>query len=98
MSRQFYSSNKILEIKTYAFGLLCECRQYTLPLYRYTQEVYVKTLMEPNGHQRTKKKDYILQESNELKLLNDEEVDPWTAWAYKPRTITLLLLGACLLM
>lgn len=26
------------------------------------------------------------------------ELDPWTAWAYKPRTVTLLLLGACLLM
>ena len=28
----------------------------------------------------------------------DEELDPWTAWAYKPRTVTLLLIGACFLM
>ncbi|GAB2280019.1 heat shock protein Pss1 [Dionaea muscipula] len=26
------------------------------------------------------------------------ELDPWTAWAYKPRTITLLFIGACFLM
>lgn len=27
-----------------------------------------------------------------------EEYDPWTAWLYKPRTISLLLVGACLLI
>jgi phosphatidylserine synthase 2 len=27
-----------------------------------------------------------------------EEYDPWTAWLYKPRTISVLLVGACLLM
>ena len=26
------------------------------------------------------------------------DVDPWTAWAYKPRTISLLLMGTCFLM
>jgi phosphatidylserine synthase 2 len=26
------------------------------------------------------------------------DVDPWTAWAYKPRMISLLLTGTCLLM
>jgi hypothetical protein len=26
------------------------------------------------------------------------EVDPWTAWIYKPHTISLLLCGTCLLM
>ncbi|XP_078428378.1 phosphatidyl serine synthase family protein isoform X2 [Wolffia australiana] len=26
------------------------------------------------------------------------DLDPWTAWAYTPRTVTLLLLGACLLI
>ena len=28
----------------------------------------------------------------------DDELDPWTAWAYRPRTITLLFMGACFLM
>ncbi|KAI4385913.1 hypothetical protein MLD38_003901 [Melastoma candidum] len=28
----------------------------------------------------------------------DDDFDPWTAWAYKPRTISLLLIGACLLI
>ncbi|KMT19495.1 hypothetical protein BVRB_1g011180 isoform C [Beta vulgaris subsp. vulgaris] len=28
----------------------------------------------------------------------DDELDPWTAWAYKPRTITLLFIGACFLI
>ena len=27
-----------------------------------------------------------------------EEYDPWTAWLYKPHTISVLLVGACLLM
>ncbi|XP_049932318.1 CDP-diacylglycerol--serine O-phosphatidyltransferase 1-like isoform X1 [Nymphaea colorata] len=26
------------------------------------------------------------------------DIDPWTAWAYRPHTVTLLLLGACLLI
>ncbi|CAD6232441.1 unnamed protein product [Miscanthus lutarioriparius] len=26
------------------------------------------------------------------------DVDPWTAWAYKPRTISLLLMGTCFLI
>lgn len=29
---------------------------------------------------------------------NIGDVDPWTAWMYKPRTISLLLCGTCLLM
>lgn len=28
----------------------------------------------------------------------EDDHDPWTAWAYKPRTITLLLIGACFLV
>ncbi|CAA6673125.1 unnamed protein product [Spirodela intermedia] len=36
---------------------------------------------------------------SEVKAMDDaDELDPWTAWAYKPRTVTLLLLGACLLI
>jgi len=27
-----------------------------------------------------------------------EEYDPWTEWLYKPHTISVLLVGACLLM
>ncbi|XP_006646210.1 CDP-diacylglycerol--serine O-phosphatidyltransferase 2-like isoform X2 [Oryza brachyantha] len=27
-----------------------------------------------------------------------EEYDPWTAWLYKPRTVSVLLVGACLLV
>lgn len=30
--------------------------------------------------------------------INIGVVDPWTAWMYKPRTISLLLCGTCLLM
>ncbi|CAN7064003.1 unnamed protein product [Brassica oleracea var. botrytis] len=49
--------------------------------------------MEPNGYMK------------ETKRMNggggdvaESELDPWTAWAYKPRTISLLLIGACLLI
>ena len=36
---------------------------------------------------------------SEVKVANyAEDFDPWTAWAYTPRTITLLFLGAFLLM
>lgn len=41
--------------------------------------------------------DHIVRENSHLKSLNDE-FDPWTAWAYRPHTISLLLFGACLLM
>ena len=30
--------------------------------------------------------------------IDEKDLDPWTAWAYKPRTLTVLLLGACLLV
>ncbi|KAJ7299391.1 hypothetical protein O6H91_Y237400 [Diphasiastrum complanatum] len=26
------------------------------------------------------------------------DIDPWTAWAYQPRTVSFLLVGACLLI
>lgn len=55
--------------------------------------------MEPNGHRKSNKKNYVTLQNGGLSTLNiDDELDPWTAWAYKPRTITLLLIGACLLM
>lgn len=39
------------------------------------------------------------KENGDVAISNsDEELDPWTAWAYKPRTVTLLFVGACFLM
>ncbi|KAH0913154.1 hypothetical protein HID58_036475 [Brassica napus] len=49
--------------------------------------------MEPNG--------YMKEETKRMNGGGDvaeSELDPWTAWAYKPRTISLLLIGACLLI
>ncbi|CAL9114144.1 unnamed protein product [Musa textilis] len=55
--------------------------------------------MEANGLDRTTRRDYIAREDNDAESLNGfGEFDPWTAWAYKPRTISLLLIGACLLV
>lgn len=57
--------------------------------------------MESSSHKRVKRKDNLVKEngnSHDDPSNVDEEFDPWTAWAYKPRTITLLLIGACLLM
>jgi hypothetical protein len=48
------------------------------------------------------------EEEEELMLVREDseskawsimrDLDPWTAWLYKPRTITFLLVGACLLV
>ncbi|XP_026656775.1 CDP-diacylglycerol--serine O-phosphatidyltransferase 1 isoform X5 [Phoenix dactylifera] len=55
--------------------------------------------MEVNGQRKARRKDYISREDNNANCLNDfGEFDPWTAWAYKPRTISLLLIGTCLLV
>ena len=56
--------------------------------------------MESNGHRRVRRHDYVVKENGDSHMPNvdDDEHDPWTAWAYKPRTITLLLIGACFLM
>ncbi|XP_068637671.1 CDP-diacylglycerol--serine O-phosphatidyltransferase 1-like isoform X2 [Aristolochia californica] len=55
--------------------------------------------MEPNGHRKMRRRDTVCQEHRDFTWLKDvEELDPWTAWAYKPHTITLLLIGACLLI
>nr|XP_043638593.1 CDP-diacylglycerol--serine O-phosphatidyltransferase 1-like [Erigeron canadensis] len=48
--------------------------------------------MECNERKRGRRKDYVAQQSY------DDELDPWTAWAYKPRTITLLFIGSCFLI
>lgn len=55
--------------------------------------------MEVNGLQQINRAEHAVREYNDAKSLNGVgEFDPWTAWAYKPRTISLLLFGACLLM
>lgn len=54
--------------------------------------------MESNGHKRVKRHDYAKENGDFHQSNVDDELDPWTAWAYKPRTITLLLIGACFLM
>ena len=55
--------------------------------------------MEPNGHRRVRKRDQLVQENGDTDLsCSVDELDPWTAWAYKPRTVSLLFIGACFLM
>jgi phosphatidylserine synthase 2 len=54
--------------------------------------------MEANGHDKPSR-EYIGRECNGVKpVSNFGEVDPWMAWAYRPRTISLLLMGTCFLM
>lgn len=56
--------------------------------------------MDVNGDRRQRRKNRTAQENGDMGPLvaAADELDPWTAWAYKPRTITLLLVGACFLM
>lgn len=55
--------------------------------------------MEPNGQRRERKKDHLAEANGNASLTSvGEELDPWTAWAYRPRTVSLLLIGACFLM
>ena len=55
--------------------------------------------MEPNGQRRVRRKDDPAEENGNVSLISvGEELDPWTAWAYRPRTVSLLLIGACFLM
>lgn len=54
--------------------------------------------METNGYRKVKRRDPYSQQNGDTELLSVGEVDPWTAWAYKPRTISLLFIGACFLM
>ncbi|CAB4265117.1 unnamed protein product [Prunus armeniaca] len=55
--------------------------------------------MEPNGHRRVRRKDNCVQENGDTSQSNaGDELDPWTAWAYRPRTISMLLIGACFLI
>lgn len=55
--------------------------------------------MEHNGLMSEKKKGQNSGENDDLSLHSaTEELDSWTAWAYRPHTISLLLVGACLLI
>lgn len=55
--------------------------------------------MDPSGHKRGRRKDHAAQENGEASSSSDgDEFDPWTAWAFKPHTISFLLIGACFLM
>ncbi|XP_022775909.1 CDP-diacylglycerol--serine O-phosphatidyltransferase 1-like isoform X2 [Durio zibethinus] len=55
--------------------------------------------MEPNGHRRARTRDPLVQENGDAGLsYSVDELDPWTAWAYKPCTISLLFIGACFLI
>ncbi|URE24312.1 phosphatidylserine synthase [Musa troglodytarum] len=55
--------------------------------------------MDVNGLRKTAKRDFVSREDGVAKSLNDfGDFDPWTAWAYKPHTISLLLIGTCLLV
>ena len=55
--------------------------------------------MDPNDHQKMRRKDYTAKQNGNVNISSpDDELDPWTAWAYKPRTLTLLFVGACFLM
>jgi hypothetical protein len=41
----------------------------------------------------------LVREDSESKAWSIvRDLDPWTAWLYKPRTITVLLVGACVLV
>ncbi|KAH9746562.1 CDP-diacylglycerol--serine O-phosphatidyltransferase 1 [Citrus sinensis] len=54
---------------------------------------------EPNGHRGVRRKDHVVQENGDTDTSSgSDELDPWTAWAYKPRTISFLLIGACFLI
>ncbi|XP_071928738.1 CDP-diacylglycerol--serine O-phosphatidyltransferase 1 isoform X5 [Coffea arabica] len=55
--------------------------------------------MDPNDHQKMRRKDYTAKQNGNVNISSaDDELDPWTAWAYKPRTLTLLFVGACFLI
>ncbi|KAJ6689619.1 hypothetical protein OIU85_005977 [Salix viminalis] len=54
--------------------------------------------MELNGLKKVRRTDHSDQTNGDLALASVGDVDPWTAWAYRPRTISLLLIGACFLI
>ncbi|KAL6529196.1 heat shock protein Pss1 [Orobanche gracilis] len=70
-----------------------------LVLLRQVYFVAQQVAMEVIGRQKSRQKDHVTYHNGDGSTLNiEDELDPWTAWAYKPQTITLLLIGACLLV
>ncbi|URE42833.1 phosphatidylserine synthase, partial [Musa troglodytarum] len=56
-------------------------------------------LMEANGLVKITRRNHMAQGDIDARSKSDfGELDPWTAWAYKPRTISLLLIGTCILV
>ncbi|GER32806.1 phosphatidylserine synthase [Striga asiatica] len=54
--------------------------------------------MDLNGHGRSRLKNLAVYQNGELSTSSEDDHDPWTAWAYKPHTVTFLLIGACFLV
>ncbi|XP_020680180.2 CDP-diacylglycerol--serine O-phosphatidyltransferase 1 isoform X2 [Dendrobium catenatum] len=74
--------------------LLCRCGTFFL-----AWSFVELALMDVDSAREGEKVDLIMQEKHNIRpQIGIEELDPWTAWAYKPRTITLLFIGACLLV
>lgn len=54
--------------------------------------------MDPDDNVRPRKINHVQANGDLNHSAVSDELDPWTAWAYRPRTISLLLVGACFLM
>ncbi|CAH9114731.1 unnamed protein product [Cuscuta europaea] len=55
--------------------------------------------MEPDCHKRGGKRSFVSFQNGQLSITSSlDDLDPWTSWAYKPHTITLLFIGACFLI
>ncbi|KAL5718340.1 L-serine-phosphatidylethanolamine phosphatidyltransferase [Ranunculus cassubicifolius] len=54
--------------------------------------------MEANGHRKTKKSSFVEGNCEVISPSDSDGLDPWTAWAYKPHTVSFLLIGAGLLI
>ncbi|KAJ8437203.1 hypothetical protein Cgig2_007553 [Carnegiea gigantea] len=67
-------------------------------MYSEGLDLFVVAIMEPNGHRQLRQKEIVQENGDPSSLCIEDELDPWTAWAYRPRTITLLLIGACFLI
>jgi hypothetical protein len=52
--------------------------------------------LQATENDRSIEDDYSERHGKLKKLLKD--IDPWTAWAYKPHTATVLVLGSCFLV
>lgn len=56
-------------------------------------------LMDVDRKMERKERDLIMHRKHNAEPQSSiEELDPWTAWAYEPHTISLLFIGACLLV